>query len=192
LILCSSLLNAPLRGSFFCPFILFALLCLHEDLVCSPELPWSISTHYCPLLCYQEFYYRNQGFDLGFDPELQGACDWRSEARSHMKNAYLLNTLEAANWNVTPTGFQLSSFPSHWQGRISAIHDGIDSRRAAPMADLLTNRDRARSLAEKARETIQARYSLERCVPRQLALMDLVASGAICRLDPWAGSANQW
>ena len=146
----------------------------------------------CPLLCYQEFFYRNQGFDLGFDPELQGACDWRSEARSHMKNAYLLHTLEAANWNVTPTGFQLSSFPSHWQGRISAIHDGIDSRRAAPVVDLLTNRDRARSLAEKGRETIQARYSLDRCVPRQLALMDLVASGAICRLDPWAGSANQW
>jgi hypothetical protein len=135
LILCSFLLHAPPRGSFFCPFILFALLFLHEDQVCSPELPWSIPTHYCPLLCYQEFYYRNQGFDLGFDPELQGACDWRSEARSHMKNAYLLNTLEAANWNVTPTGFQFSSFPSHWQGRISAIHDGIDSRRAAPVAD---------------------------------------------------------
>lgn len=302
----------------------------------------------CPLLCYQEFFYRNQGFDLGFDPELQGACDWRSEARTHMKNAYVLNTLEASNWNVTPTGFQLSSFPRHWQGRISAIHDGIDTRRAAPMpdpapltlpdgtelkrgdpivtfvnrrlepyrgchsflrslpdlqrlvpdarvvivgetkgvsygaacqngewkdvflseiegrydpsrvhftgpvpyatflrllylsachvyltypfvlswslleamscgcavvgsatapvqeviedghngllvdffrpadlaaavADLLINRDRARSLAEKARETILDRYSLERCVPRQLALMELVASGAIGR-----------
>jgi glycosyltransferase involved in cell wall biosynthesis len=265
-----------------------------------------------------------------------------------MKNAYLLHTLEAANWSVTPTGFQLSSFPRHWQGRISAIHDGIDSRRAAPVsdpapltlpdgtelkpgdpivtfvnrrlepyrgchtllrslpdlqrlvpdarvvivgetkgvsygaacengewkdvflaeiegrydptrvhftgpiphatflrllclsachvyltypfvlswslleamscgcavvgsatapvqeviedgyngvlvdffrpadlaaavADLLSNRDRARSLAEKARETILDRYCLERCVPRQLALMDLVASRAIGR-----------
>jgi len=52
---------------------------------------------------------------------------------------------------------------------------------SAAVADLLSNRDRARSLAEKARETILARYSLERCVPRQLALMDLVASGAIGR-----------
>jgi glycosyltransferase involved in cell wall biosynthesis len=302
----------------------------------------------CPLLCYQEFFYRSEGFDLGFDPELQGDLDWRSEARSEMKNAYLLKTLEAANWNVTPTGFQLSSFPPQWRDRISAIHDGIDTRRAAPdpdpapltladgtelragdpivtfvnrrlepyrgchsflrslpdlqrlapdarvvivgetkgvsygaacqagewkdvflaeiegrydpsrvhftgplpyatylqllrlsachvyltypfvlswslleamscgcpvvasatapvqeviedgfngvlvdffrtadlaaaVADLLTDRDRARSLGVKARETILARFSLERCVPRQLALMDLVAAGAIGR-----------
>lgn len=50
---------------------------------------------------------------------------------------------------------------------------------AAAMADLLSHRDRARSLGERARETILARYSLEGCLPRQLALMDLVAARAI-------------
>jgi glycosyltransferase involved in cell wall biosynthesis len=89
----------------------------------------------CPLLCYQEFFYRSTGFDLGFDPELQGESDWRGEARTCMKNAYLLQTLETADWNITPTAFQQSSFPVKWHQRISTIHDGIDTRRAAPVPD---------------------------------------------------------
>ncbi|MCS5691385.1 glycosyltransferase family 4 protein [Cyanobium sp. FGCU-6] len=89
----------------------------------------------CPLLCYQEFFYQNHGFDLGFDPELQGLSDWRSNARTQVKNAYLLLTLQAADWNVTPTHFQHSSFPPEWRQRISTIHDGIDTQRASPDSD---------------------------------------------------------
>jgi glycosyltransferase involved in cell wall biosynthesis len=50
---------------------------------------------------------------------------------------------------------------------------------AAAVADLLRHRRRAHGLGEKARDTVVSRYSLERCVPRQLALMDLVAARAI-------------
>jgi glycosyltransferase involved in cell wall biosynthesis len=85
-----------------------------------------------PLLCYQEFFYQNEGFDLGFDPELQGERDWRSGARTQMKNAYLLLGLNAADWNVTASRFQLSTFPAEWQPRISVLHDGIDTARATP------------------------------------------------------------
>ena len=54
---------------------------------------------------------------------------------------------------------------------------------AEAVAELLHNRERAQELGRNARQTILQHYSLEKCVPRHLALMDLVASGALGR-DP--------
>ena len=85
-----------------------------------------------PLLCYQEFFYNEQGFDSSFDPEFQDQCDWQAQAKLTMKNAYLHLTLEQADWNISPTHFQASSFPEHWRRKISVIHDGVDTRQALP------------------------------------------------------------
>ena len=86
-----------------------------------------------PLLCYQEFFYREHGFDANFDPEFQDEKqEWGDAARLIMKNAYLQVTLEQATWNVSPTHFQASSFPAHWRTRMSVLHDGIDTNRACP------------------------------------------------------------
>ena len=46
---------------------------------------------------------------------------------------------------------------------------------ANAVSDLLGNRERADSLGRAARESILADYSLERCVPRQLQLIQLAA-----------------
>ncbi len=85
-----------------------------------------------PLLCYQEFFYNEHGFDSNFDPEFQEERGWYSQAKLLMKNAYLHLTLDQADWNVSPTHFQASSFPEHYRRRISVIHDGVDVQRAVP------------------------------------------------------------
>ena len=85
-----------------------------------------------PLLCYQEFFYNEFGFDSNFDPEFQDDGSWQDQGKLIMKNAYLHLTLEQADWNVSPTHFQASSFPEHWRRKISVIHDGVDLQQASP------------------------------------------------------------
>ena len=50
---------------------------------------------------------------------------------------------------------------------------------AAAVVELLRNRERAAAFGAAARRTVQRRYDLDVCLQRQLALMDLVASGSI-------------
>ena len=50
---------------------------------------------------------------------------------------------------------------------------------AAAVAELIHDRDRARVFGEAARRTVETHYDLNTCVSRQLALMDLVASGSV-------------
>ncbi len=65
-------------------------------------------------------------------------------------------------------------------GRNGLLVDFFDPYSLAEtVANLLQDRALARRLSEAARATVVSRYSLERCLPRQLSLMSLVASGAI-------------
>jgi glycosyltransferase involved in cell wall biosynthesis len=88
------------------------------------------------MLCYQEFFYNELGFDSNFDPEFDQRRGWRDQAKLEMKNSYLHLTLEQADWNVSPTHFQASSFPEHWRKKISVIHDGVDMQKAIPNASV--------------------------------------------------------
>ena len=85
-----------------------------------------------PILHYQEFFYKTVDSDLDFDPEFQKKNDWENSSKVVMKNASMLLALEASSWNITPTQFQKSTFPSYWQQSISVIHDGINTQIACP------------------------------------------------------------
>ena len=50
---------------------------------------------------------------------------------------------------------------------------------ASAVAELLRDRERAATFGVEARRTVVRTYDLDVCVQRQLALMDLVASGSI-------------
>ena len=86
----------------------------------------------CPILLYQEFYYPLKGYDLNFDPEIQPAKTLENTSKVILKNNTTLLALEHSDWNVSPTHFQCSTFPQHWQQSISVIHDGIDTKLACP------------------------------------------------------------
>ena len=64
-------------------------------------------------------------------------------------------------------------------------HNGVlvdffsPSQLAKAVEDLIANPQEARSIGANARTTILENYSLSQCVPRQLALMNLVASRAL-------------
>jgi len=85
-----------------------------------------------PLLAYFEFFYRPSGSDIGFDPEFP--ADANIAKRLRTRNAVNLLGLDAADWGQTPTRWQRSQYPKRFWGRISIIHEGVDTDHVRPDA----------------------------------------------------------
>lgn len=83
------------------------------------------------MLAYQEFYYQHRGPDVSFDPEYP-AIEGDTDRHLQIRNSVFLQSLAAADWNVSPTQWQRSQFPDHFQNRISVQHEGIDTQRLQP------------------------------------------------------------
>lgn len=133
-----------------------------------------------PLLCYQEFFYNAFGFDYDFDSEFQSQSfdDWRYTARLVTKNANPLLSLHYSDWNITPTQFQLSCFPSIYHSKFSVIHDGIDTSLASPNSSLkklqlksgatLTKEDQVITFVNRSLEPYRGCHSFIRAIPTLL------------------------
>jgi len=78
-----------------------------------------------PLLGYFEFFYRRSGSDVDFDDEFPPAPEDAMHLRT--RNAVNLLGLDAADWGQTPTDWQRDQYPRHCWGRISVIHEGVDT-----------------------------------------------------------------
>jgi glycosyltransferase involved in cell wall biosynthesis len=82
-------------------------------------------------LYYFEFFYHSSGADVGFEPpgqpvSIDEAC------RVRTLNATHLLSLQVADWGQTPTEWQRSRFPEWARPRITAIHEGVDTRLIRP------------------------------------------------------------
>jgi glycosyltransferase involved in cell wall biosynthesis len=77
-----------------------------------------------------EYYYQRLGADVGFDPEFPSTLNDVFRVRS--LNATQLMALDACDMGISPTRWQRSRFPDVWQQKIQVLHEGINTRRAAP------------------------------------------------------------
>jgi glycosyltransferase involved in cell wall biosynthesis len=86
------------------------------------------------LAIYCEFYYGQQGQDVGFDPEFP-VTDPGDACRVKIKNLNNQMHFEQAQAGLSPTQWQAQSFPAQFRPRIRVIHDGIDTALVAPKPD---------------------------------------------------------
>ncbi|MDQ4419012.1 glycosyltransferase family 4 protein [Sphingobium sp. DEHP117] len=95
-----------------------------------------------PLLSYFEFFYHHAGVDADFDPEFPGGQD--DAGRLRMRNAVNLLSFESTDWGNAPTQWQRSLYPPEMRGRISVLHEGIDTDAIKPNPDAWLQIDRAK------------------------------------------------
>ena len=115
---------AQLRRAGFVPDVVFAHIGWGEALFLKDVFPEA------RILLYCEFFYRSRGGDLGFDPEFPASPEKRLHLR--VMNAPLLMALDASDWGVAPTRWQLRQFSPAHASRISVVHDGIDTDLVRP------------------------------------------------------------
>ncbi len=87
-----------------------------------------------PLLGYQEFFYRLEGFDVGFDPEFPTSVD--SLPRIRAKNAVNFLALTNGGHGQTPTEFQRDSYPDWARSSISVLPEGVDLEGCHPAPEI--------------------------------------------------------
>jgi glycosyltransferase involved in cell wall biosynthesis len=84
-------------------------------------------------LVYCEFFYGAEGRDIGFDPEFP-MSGRDGHIGLQLKNATTLLALADCDVGISPTYWQQSTFPRHYQSKIEVIHEGIDTSRVRPDA----------------------------------------------------------
>ena len=82
------------------------------------------------ILSYCELFYRPEGQDTGYLPEL--ALDFDGLCRLRAWNADLLTGLDVMHRGLSPTLWQRAQHPAAFQPRISVIHEGVDLAEVAP------------------------------------------------------------
>ena len=80
---------------------------------------------------YSEYYYHSDGYDVGFDNEIQPRKE-NSDCKIAYKNVNNMMSLGVADDMICPTEWQAKSFPHEYQSKITIVHDGIDTNKLLP------------------------------------------------------------
>ncbi|MEQ5869750.1 glycosyltransferase [Sagittula sp. NFXS13] len=83
---------------------------------------------------YCELYHLTAHPFLNFDPEFPSKSPEADILRIRMKNMNNRLHEEIMDAGLSPTRFQASTFPDHWQKRITVAHDGVDTELVRPNA----------------------------------------------------------
>lgn len=83
-----------------------------------------------------EFYYLPEGGDMGFDLEFPSENPRDQLCRLQLKNLNNNIHFELADAAISPTKWQASSFPEHFQDKIEVIFDGVDTNDLIPKDDV--------------------------------------------------------
>ena len=86
-----------------------------------------------PFLGYFEWFYHVYGSDVDFDRDEEITVDLQAKIR--VKNSHLLIDLDSVDHGITPTKWQHNQFPEEYRGKISVIHDGINTDYIVPNPD---------------------------------------------------------
>jgi hypothetical protein len=119
-----------LRKRGFTPDIVCAHPSWGEALFVREVFPRAKVVSYC------EFYYRASGSDVDFDAELtSNSLD--DLCRLRLRNVTNLMALVDCDRGWSPTRWQAAQYPAELRGKISVVHDGVDTSVVRPEANAL-------------------------------------------------------
>ncbi|MCB2115787.1 MAG: glycosyltransferase family 4 protein [Rhodobacteraceae bacterium] len=155
-------------------------------------------------LTYAEFYYHSQGLDADFDAEFQ-TPDIGRRMRTTARKTHLLMALAEADAALSPTEWQASTFPADLRGRISVIHDGVDTDRVQPDPEasltlpngrVLRAGDEVISFVNRNLEPYRGYHIFLRALPEVLAARPdaqvVIVGGDEVSYGPSPGEGKSW
>ena len=170
----------------YCPDLIVAHPGWGESLFLKEVWPSSKLAIYC------EFFYNCKGYDVGFDPEFRnrivGAIPSEMESleffsdvidscRLQFKNVNNNLHMSKADFALSPTKWQASSFPKDFQKKITIIHDGIDTQTLIPNPSVelivnsslkLTKNNEVVTFVNRDLEPYRGYHSFMRSLPKLL------------------------
>ena len=88
------------------------------------------------VISFCEYFYKQLGADVAFDPEFTDPDAPLQAANSHVRNMHATMSLLNSDVGVAPTEWQASLFPKALRERMTVIHEGIDTSALKPSSDV--------------------------------------------------------